>query len=140
MNVFFSNYYFMENCCWGNCISGIFSVDLAHCACVCFIELLLVVKTLDIWAVKENPFQFRNWIVIWTLGISRRWLVSGGERSNWRTCSLWPDWSTLTKLGVTLQFVFYKLFANSATRWVFLFSKIIQNIAKSYKIFNFSLF
>ena len=39
-----------------------------------------------------------------------------------------------------LKFVFYKLFANSATRWDFLCYKIISNIAKSYQFFNFPLF
>ena len=34
-----------------------------------------------------------------------------------------------------LKFVFYKLFANFATRCVFLGSKIISNIAKSVQIF-----
>ena len=35
----------------------------------------------------------------------------------------------------SLKFVLYKLFANSAPRWVFLWSKIISNIAKSYQFF-----
>ena len=39
-----------------------------------------------------------------------------------------------------LKFVFYKLFVNAATRWDFLWSKIISEIANSYQIFNFSLF
>ena len=35
-----------------------------------------------------------------------------------------------------LKFVFYKLFANSATRWVFLCGKIISNISKSVWFFS----
>ena len=37
-----------------------------------------------------------------------------------------------------LKFVFYKLFENSATRWEFLWSKIISNVTKSVQIFYLS--
>ena len=40
----------------------------------------------------------------------------------------------------SLKFVFYKLFANSATRWIFLWSKIFLNISKSYQIFIENLY
>ena len=56
------------------------------------------------------------------------------------SCSPKSYWSNKSICNVVLKFVFYKLFANSATRWVFLCSKIISNIAKSYQIFDFPLF
>ena len=46
---------------------------------------------------------------------------------------LWYD--LFEKMGSVLKFVFYRLFANSATRWDFLCTKIISNIAKSVKMF-----
>ena len=46
----------------------------------------------------------------------------------------------LNVISMSTKVCFYKLFANSATRWDFLWSKIISKIAKSYQIFNFSLF
>ena len=102
---------------------------------------LFSLKNFFFLEIFYNDFnlEWSVWYKAWDF--CKKYPLHGRNIWIWKVCNLCSNKKNIVnqkKCLVGLKFVFYKLFENSATRWEFLWSKIISNITKSVKIFYHS--
>ena len=89
---------------------------------------------------KTVVLKFRVFFHSQGVVLPQNFLLMRWHHETWIFAYTWNITLKVPKKSmVTLKVCFYKLFANSATQWVFLFRKIILNITKLCQIFHFSL-